>query len=110
MTDFRSITVETSHDFIAEFRKLERRITRNDTLLKAYVRAGDADRAAEASDRHAEAVDAQEDLLYDEMRRLWTNERQTDHKLPSLPEAWEAEAAGRAIRFSFYEVEAFRGI
>lgn len=110
MTEFRSITVETSHEFITEFRRLERRIQRNDALLKAYVRGAEADKAAEASDRHAEAVDTQEDLLYDEMRRLWTNERQTDHKLPSLPEAWEAEASGRAIRFSFYEVEAFRGI
>jgi len=110
MPEFRSITVEASPEFIAEFRRLERRIERNHALLQAYVRAADAEHAADAADRHGEALEAQEDLLYDEMRRLWTNERQTDGKLPSLPEAWEAEAGGRAIRFSFYEVEAFRGI
>jgi hypothetical protein len=110
MPEFRSFTIETSADFVREYRKLERRIDRQDALLKAHIRAADADKSAEAAERHAEAVDAQDDLLYDEMRRLWTNARQTDEKLPQLPEAWEAEAGGRCIRFSFYEIEAFRGI
>ncbi|MCB9893044.1 MAG: hypothetical protein H6839_01180 [Planctomycetes bacterium] len=110
MPDYRTFTVETSLDFKDEFRKLERRIERQDALLKAYIRAGNAEKAADAAERHAEFVDAQDDLLFEEMHRLWINARQTDEKLPLLPEAWEPEAGGRVIRFSFYEIEAFRGI
>ena len=110
MPEYRTLMVEASSEFTAEFRRLEHRIERQDALLKAHIRAGQADRAAEAADRHAEAVDAQDDLLFEEMRRLWTNARQTGDKLPLLPEAWEPEAGGRCIRFSFYEIEAFRGI
>ncbi|MCA8937351.1 MAG: hypothetical protein KDB68_14225 [Planctomycetes bacterium] len=110
MSDYRSITVEATRDFIAEYRKLDRIIERQDALRKAYIRAGEAESAGDAADRHSDALDAQEDLLYEEMRRLWVNARQTDETLPELPESWETDASGRAIRFSFYEIEAFRGI
>lgn len=110
MSEYRSITVSTGHSFVTEYRKLDRRIERQDALRKAYIRAADAEKAADAADRHSDALDQQEDLLFDEMHKLWLNARQTDETLPELPESWETEASGRAIRFSFYEVEAFRGI
>lgn len=110
MSDYRSITLGTSKIFVAEYRRLERRIERLDSMRLGHIRAGEAEKAGDAAERHSEAVDHQEDLLYEEMLRLWTNARQTDERLPELPESWEAEGAGRAIRFSFYEVEAYRGI
>ncbi|MCA8910734.1 MAG: hypothetical protein KDB82_03435 [Planctomycetes bacterium] len=110
MSEYRSITVETGREFVGKYRKLDRRIERQGALRKAYIRAGDAEKAADAADRHSEALDEQEDLVFEEMRRLWVNARQTDETLPELPESWDTEASGRAIRFSFYEIEAFRGI
>lgn len=110
MSDYRSITLGTSKKFVAEYRSLEARIERQDAMRQGFVRAGEPDKAGEAAERHSQTVDAQEDLLFEEMLRLWVNARQTDEKLPELPESWEAEGSGRAIRFSFYEVEAFRGI
>lgn len=110
MPEYRTFMVEASMDFTVEFRRLEHRIERQDALLKAHIRSGHAEKAAEAADRHSDAVDEQDDLLFEEMHRLWTNARQTGDKLPLLPEAWEPEAGGRCIRFSFYEIEAFRGL
>ncbi|MBZ0136731.1 MAG: hypothetical protein K8I27_10200 [Planctomycetes bacterium] len=110
MADYRSITVQTSSSFVAEYRKLDRRIERQEATRNAYIRAGEPDKAGDAAERHSEALDAQEDLLFTEMMRLWVNARQTDDKLPELPESWDAESSGRAIRFSFYEIEAYRGI
>ena len=110
MTDYRSITLGTSKAFVAEYRRLERRIERQDAMRLGFIRAAEPEKAGEAAERHSETVDAQEDLLYEEMLRLWVNARQTNEKLPELPESWDAEGSGRAIRFSFYEVEAFRGI
>ena len=110
MPEYRSLTLETNADFTREFRNLERRIERQEALKNAHVRAGEAEKAGAAAERHAEAVDAQEDLLFNEMHRLWVNARQTDERLPELPEVWEQEGSGRAIRFSFYEIEAYRGI
>ena len=110
MSEYRSITLGTLDKFVADYRALERRIDRQDALRQGHIRAGQAEKAADAAERHSELVDEQEDLLYTEMLRLWVNARQTDEKLPELPESWEAEGSGRAIRFSFYEVEAYRGI
>lgn len=110
MSEYRSLTIETSRGFAPAYRKLDRRIEKLDALRKAYIRAGDAENAGNVAEQHSEALDAQEDLLFEEMRRLWVNARQTDETLPELPESWEQEACGRAIRCSFYEIEAFRGI
>jgi hypothetical protein len=110
LSDYRSITCEASDAFTTEYRRLERRIERQDALRMGYVRAAQPEQAADAAEKRAEALDAQEDLLFNEMLRLWLNARQTDERLPELPESWEAEGAGRAIRISFYEIEAYRGI
>ena len=40
MPDYRTFTVETSAGFKDEFRKLERRIERQDAQVKAHIRAG----------------------------------------------------------------------
>ncbi|MCF6228369.1 MAG: hypothetical protein L3J82_06885 [Planctomycetes bacterium] len=110
MSEYKSITLETARKFIAKYRKLDRDIVQAEARRKAFIRVGNADDAGVEAAKHSEALDKQEDILFDEMRVVWMNARQTDESLPELPESWEQDASGRAIRCSYYEIEAFRGI
>ncbi|MHC4840965.1 MAG: hypothetical protein ACYTDT_08435 [Planctomycetota bacterium] len=110
MSEYKSITLETNKKFITRYRELDRVIVKAEARRKALIQAGNADSAGAEAANHSEALDQQEDLLFEEMRNVWMNARQTDDTLPELPESWEQDASGRAIRCSYYEIEAFRGI
>jgi hypothetical protein len=110
MTEYRTISLETAHDFTKQYRRLEREISRWDAIMRAHVRGAAAEQAGEAASRHAELVDEQEDLMFHEMLRVWTNARQTNDMLPELPESWEEAGGGRALRCSYFEAEAYRGL
>jgi len=110
MSEYRTISLETSVKFTQEYRRLEREIARWDARMRALVRGADAGPAGDAAAHHAELVDEQEDLLFNEMLRVWTNARQTNDMLPELPESWEEAGGARAICCSYYEAEAYRGL
>jgi hypothetical protein len=110
MSEYRTISLETSGSFTTEYRRLEREISRWDAKMRAFVRGADAENAGEAASKHARLVDEQEDLMFVEMLRVWTNARQTNDMLPELPESWEEAGGGRALRCSYFEAEAYRGL
>ncbi|MDC1141544.1 hypothetical protein OAU50_00500 [Planctomycetota bacterium] len=110
MSEYKSITLVTNQKFITRYRALDRAIVQAEARRKAFVQAGNAEEAGAEAEKHSEALDQQEDLLFEEMHTVWVNARQTDDTLPELPESWEQDASGRAIRCSYYEIEAFRGI
>ncbi len=110
MSEYRTVTFATTDDFVERYRELDREIVRFEAMRKAHIQAGRADEASQAAVGHSKALDAQEDLLFSAMQLLWQNARQVEDAMPELPESWEEEGSGRAIRCSFYEVESFRGL